>query len=103
MSADNWTHCPRCTDEARKAVAAEHDRVMALYGTVSVEEFDRQRAALEPVKVEATFREDYEFWGAEEGTVHASYRGTCTGCGLRVELRTEKTFWPSVPGEEVSG
>lgn len=99
MSADNWAICPRCLSEAQDARAAEERRVAALYGTVTVEEFDAARAALVDVKPEdyRTFREDYEIYGAEEGEVQASYSGGCTKCLLSVDLETSKLFWPERP------
>lgn len=94
MSADNWTECPRCVDRANRDYRAEVERVEALYGKVPVEEFDRERAALRAPELDATFRENYEFYGAMSGTVHYNYRGSCTRCGLSTEITGEKTFWP---------
>lgn len=97
MSASNWTTCPRCVDDAQRAAEAERERVMGLYGRVPVEEFDRERAALkEPNETDdfTTFREDYEFYGAKDGTVSYYYRGSCTRCGLSVDFKGEKQFWP---------
>jgi hypothetical protein len=95
MSASNWEICPACLKKAVMAAAAERERVMGLYGTVSVEEFDAARAALKTVDPEdhRTFREDYEFYGAASGTVNASYSGACTACGLRVDFTRSETFW----------
>lgn len=95
MSADNWAVCPRCLHEAERAAAEARDVVMALYGTIPVAEFDAKRAALEDVdpEVYTTFREDYEFHGAEDGEVVASYSGTCTTCGLSADLRHSERFW----------
>ena len=89
MSADNWAICPRCIKRATR----EHDEqvatVMATYGQVSVDEFDAARAALKDVDPEAfrTFREDYEFYGAEDGEVTASYSGHCAKCGLGLDFK----------------
>jgi hypothetical protein len=68
---------------------------MASYGVVPPEEFDAAREALEPVDEEVyrTFREDYEFSGAETGEVTAFYGGECSSCGLSAELRATKRFW----------
>lgn len=76
--------------------AREDERVTALYGKVTVEEFEAERKALSERDFSpgATFREDYEFWGAEEGEVQASYSGVCTECHLTVELKGTKRFWP---------
>jgi hypothetical protein len=99
VSADNWTTCPKCVDEVTRAALAEQQRVQSLYGEVDVEEFDRQRAALKPPDLVAceTFREDYEFYGAENGTVHVSYSGRCTRCGAGLDFKDEKTFWSPAP------
>lgn len=96
MSADNWTTCPRCWDNAQEQNRAEAERVQALYGTVPVEEFDAAREALDPAQEAdfSTFREDYEFYNASEGTVKGSYKGRCTVCGLSTEIKVEKRFWP---------
>lgn len=89
MGADNWAICPRCLRRARK----EHDErvaaVAALYGKVPVEEFDAERAALGDVDPEdfRTYREDYEFYGAESGEVTASYGGVCETCDLRLDFK----------------
>lgn len=69
---------------------------MGLYGTIPVDEFDIARDSLvEPRSADfVTFREDYEFSGADEGVVYADYRGACTSCGLSVEIKESKKFWP---------
>jgi hypothetical protein len=96
MSADNWIVCPRCFDRARAAADETKIAVMGLYGTIPVEEFDQRREALvEPDPHEfVTFREDYEFYGADKGEIHADYKGACTECGLSVDLSAAKRFWP---------
>jgi len=95
MSADNWTVCPRCFDNAQREADEAKVEVMGLYGTIPVEEFDARRKALvEPNAADfATFREDYEFYGASEGEVQASYSGGCGKCGLSAELTASKRFW----------
>lgn len=96
MSASNWCVCPRCFAEATEAARVERERVMGLYGTVPVEEFDKARSALEEPDPESyqTFREDYEFYGADQRLVEASYKGECTRCGLTADLLACKRFWP---------
>lgn len=96
MSADNWTRCPRCLREAREAAAAARDAVMDLYGTIPVEEFDVRRAELTDVDPYdyTTFREDYEFYGADEGCVEAHYSGHCTVCNLSAKFEHTHRFWP---------
>jgi hypothetical protein len=75
MSADNWVICPRC----------------------------RERAGIYASEAERTFREDYEFYGAETGEVTARYRGRCTVCGLSGQIDHSTSFFdPSVPPREHS-
>jgi hypothetical protein len=89
VSASNWATCPRCLARAKKAEADHLAAVMATYGEVPVEEFDQARAAIEPVNVRsyATFREDYEIYGAPTGTVTVSYGGSCGVCGLALAFK----------------
>lgn len=92
MSADSWTTCPRCTRERDESIAREEQLVAQMYGKVTVAEFDRAREALEHKKAQApeeTWREDYEFFGADEGTVVAVYGGSCSACGLTHKFRYE--------------
>jgi hypothetical protein len=105
MSADNWAICPRCLQQAREANEAECTRVSEMYGTVPVEEFDAARAAIKPVDPEEyrTFREDYEFYGAEQGEVIADYEGRCSKCNLGGSFRTSKKFWPDAASRGPTG
>lgn len=91
MSADNWAQCPRCTAVGEAKLQKRAVAIQASYGKVPVEEFDAARrlltddmAAFE--KRTPTFREDYEFYGAESGTVTASYSGGCRECGLSLDF-----------------
>jgi len=59
--------------------------VTAMYGVAPVEDFDAARAALDAAKaapLRQTWREDYEFYGAEDGVLSIRYEGACTTCGL---------------------
>lgn len=102
MSADNWTTCPRCLQEAQEAAAQRQQEVSDLYGTVPVEEFDRRRGALVPVDPEKyrTFREDYEI-GAIDGCVEWNYRGGCAICSLSTNVKGSERFWDSIAKEPV--
>lgn len=102
MSADNWTHCPRCAavaeEEFRKREAAIHES----YGTVPVNEFDKARRKLAEDRAnfdarEMTFREDYEIFGADTGTVKVKYSGQCQECGLGLDF----TDSHPIPGLEI--
>ena len=91
MSADAWRHCPRCTAREQQRLDAEEARVDELYGQVPVDEFARMRATLTAEREafgqrQATFREDYEIFGAEDGRVHVTYGGSCQKCGLSLSF-----------------
>lgn len=105
MSADNWARCPKCLKEGEASFAKQQIEVDEAYGKVSIEEFDRQRAELAKAQefldeddTFRTFREDYEFSGAEEGVVTASYKGQCTKCGLSLKFEEKHP----IPGLWVS-
>lgn len=42
---------------------------------------------------EYNFREDYEFYGAESGTLKFYYSGLCSDCGLSLVLSEHREFW----------
>ena len=95
VSADNWTHCPRCTARTVRRLEKREDEVQALYGTVSVEAFNEARKVLADAKAaferrRPTFREDYEITGAETGTVTIAYGGSCSVCGLNLRFQIER-------------
>jgi hypothetical protein len=92
MSADNWAVCPRCEAARQAMLAARRVTVDAMYGKASVAEFDAAReelAAMEAKPPGHTFREDYEFYGVEEGTLYISYSGGCKTCGLTFTHKSE--------------
>lgn len=60
MSADNWAICPNI-DNHPEPVGSNAERVY-------------------------TFREDYEIWGAENGTVIVHYSGHCTECKAGIDF-----------------
>lgn len=81
------------------ALDARQVEINEMYGKVSIVEFDDARVNLEQQRVnfanrKETFREDYEFYGAQEGTVHVSYTGSCTKCKLSLEIKEEH----AIPG-----
>jgi hypothetical protein len=92
MSADNWARCPRCA--ARRTVELERERakVSELYGKVPVEQFDAARRAFDTAIADEqraighTFREDYEIFGADTGTVTVRYSGNCRMCSLTLNF-----------------
>jgi hypothetical protein len=92
MSADNWAICPKCLADAKAAADKERAEVYAKYGKVPMIAFDKLRDDLVDVAPEdhRTFREDYEVYGAEEGTVHFSYSGYCETCRLGLNFQIDK-------------
>lgn len=104
MSADNWAICPRCVNEAIEAFAAERAQVMASYGQIPLEEFDAARAALARPEPEdfRTFREDYEFYGAESGIIHISYSGHYSKCDLGLDIEDRRKFWDQPTGQALT-
>lgn len=92
MSADNWEICPRCLTEARSIHAQAVAAVMDQYGKIPLEDFDRARAELRDVEPEdyRTFREDYEIYGADQGTVTVDYSGSCESCDLELTFKESR-------------
>lgn len=89
MSADNWAQCPRCLAERRAEVARLEANVQEAYGKVPVAEFDALRARADTLgnaQLEASFREDYEVYGAEDGVVRVDYSGNCQVCSLALKF-----------------
>lgn len=106
MSADNWANCPRCiaTDEA--GIETLEKKLRDSYGKVSVESYELLRKELSTAKNDfrngredyskfATFREDYEFYGADDGILQIVYSGCCTKCGLNLKFHESKEFYKS--------
>jgi hypothetical protein len=92
MSADNWATCPCCAKRREVDLAHRESQLKASYGHVPLADFDAAREQLandQATGIEATFREDYEFYGAEDGVVVASYTGGCTKCGLTLKFKHE--------------
>ena len=99
MSADNWAICPRCKARAAAEKEARIEQARLAYGKVSQEEYaELVERSLEEIEVPTSFREDYEFWGANEGVLHISYSGHCQDCGLALDFQDEKQFF--FPDEE---
>ena len=87
MSADNWAVCPRCRNRHEANIAKAQLAADAAYGTKSLEEFDALRAeaeAMAALELTPHCREDYEFFGLEDGAITAHYRADCKNCGLKV-------------------
>lgn len=99
VSADNWTHCPRCKYNKKKDYEEKVENLRACYGTVSLDEFEKRTKAVErctPTENNLnaeTFREDYEFYAAETGTLKIEYTGNCQECDLLCTFTHEVPFW----------
>lgn len=96
MSASNWAICPRCKAREEARIVELQKRADKAYGKVPVDEFDALRRAAEtPIDEDAlaTFREDYEIYGAEDGQLIVSYGGGCENCGLKHSFRHDATFY----------
>lgn len=99
MSADNWTTCKGCDIAAEAKSDVTRAELAAAYGRVSREEYERLRAVADEAMAktltarESTFREDYEIYGAETGTVTVSYSGKCTECGYGTSFESEHPIW----------
>lgn len=106
MSADNWTVCPACAHRRTQEVEVFREQVRDAYGTIPVAEFDSLRAQLSDMEAkplpDATFREDYEFYGADGGMVVAVYSGACTACDLSVSFEDSHPFWSPPPARRTS-
>lgn len=101
MSADNWAICPRCKLGGEVEHQGNIDRAAEAYGKVDPDEYEALREiARRPLDLEPfrTFREDYEFYGADEGTVVATYEGECSVCSLHVKFRHERQFFDRETG-----
>jgi hypothetical protein len=77
MSADNWTKCPKCSNE---------DEIHKKYGKIPLKEFN---LLLESVNTKDILREDYEI-GIYDGTFSVSYHAQCTKCDYEFSFKTEK-------------
>lgn len=96
MSADNWALCPRCVDNANTNQQELQSRVIEEYGKLPLTEWENLRKLANAgvdKEVFTTFREDYEIYGADTGTITINYSGTCTICGLSVQYDDSKRFY----------
>jgi hypothetical protein len=87
VSANNWVVCPRCKRDREAHIRNLQQKVNAAYGSLPIEAFDDLRAAVDGEKagkLDATLREDWEIYGADDGVVKVDYSSFCNVCGLRV-------------------
>mgnify|MGYP001563408306 CR=1 FL=1 len=100
MSADNWAICPKCKHEAEKELAVLAQQVAEGYGVLPIDEFDTLRTKLAGgIDEESlrTYREDYEFYGAEDGVITASYSGHCDKCKVGLDFEEKRGFYDRDP------
>lgn len=96
MSADNWTTCPKCVEQEKKRYDSEAKELSDSYGKISSDHFieaTKNFPIFEPGG--STFREYYEFYGADTGTLKMTYNGVCQVCGLSLILEKEYEFYPN--------
>lgn len=100
MSADNWANCKACIDNANREIEEVRreyqEQLDSSYGEIPLDEYQLLQAEAAQAIRDATsrsavplgtFREDYEFYGAEDGEVTACYSGRCTTCGYGVSFK----------------
>lgn len=83
MSAKNWSICPQCEERAH---AERRNKIITLkqsYGTVPLEDFERQLDEARAVPVlKETMREDWSIGVNHNGGFHVRYRCSCEECGF---------------------
>lgn len=95
MSANNWMECPKCKQEAETTQADVIEKVRAQYGKLPEQEYRHAMIkAGESVKLQKTFREDYEQGMDEEGEYSVSYSGHCGKCGFSHEYTFSQQVLP---------
>lgn len=95
MGADNWALCPQCLSNAIRDQRVYEAALHSQYGKIPREEWLTRLGALGSVDKEDfyTLREDYEFYGVEEGIVTADYSASCAVCGLYTQFTYRHKFW----------
>lgn len=89
MSADNWTHCPRCLQKHQEFRDAEIRIAKALYGVIGPDEYAAAMQTAEGILERPegpAFRENYEIGIESDGTFTVSYGGHCTKCDYHHEF-----------------
>lgn len=89
MSADRWSHCPRCRERASAHLDNVAAQLDADYGKLPAAEWSIRRRALDDARnslenAAETFREDYSFSPIDTGAIHVNYRGECIKCHLKL-------------------
>ena len=88
MSATNWAYCPKCEANNKTEHKRKVEEWKESYGKISAEDYDANRPADEPPKLEETLREDYELWITDDLRFRMYYSASCESCGFA--FRTEQ-------------
>ena len=95
MSASNWANCPRCNRRAQREAERLNKVASESYGLVTAMEWNQMVEDANSASVytpDANLREDYEIYGAEDGSIIVSYSAQCGDCGLSLSFKHEEVF-----------
>ena len=91
MSASNWRQCPACLRKAKAAHEELAAKALASYGKVPADEYRAMSdAAMKPVELDSSLREDYQLGIGEDGRFYVHYRGSCTECPFEFRYKHEQ-------------
>lgn len=97
MSADGYRTCPQCFHVAKACFDTECRELRALFGTMSVEDYEQRYDALRAREPNAdrylTFEEYIEVTLAPDGQITIVYSGGCRTCSLNYTNTTTDTVW----------
>lgn len=91
MSADNWAICPKCQELYNANQKARILGVAEKYGKIPAEEYIKlSKEVSKEVELEATLREDYEFYIDDDGKFFATYSAECAVCDFHFKFKESK-------------
>ena len=91
MSADNWTRCPRCLKTAELKREGLLKKARDGYGKLTPEEYEALLLeSREPIALDESLREDFEFYLSDDGCFTAHYIAKCGTCGFAFRFDHEK-------------
>jgi hypothetical protein len=98
MSADGWDTCPRCENDSAEKIKELELALADAYGNIELEDWlamkEETKANIQWLESqEETWRENYEFYGANTGTLSIRYGAYCTKCGLEFEYEEDVEFY----------
>lgn len=93
MSADRWSECPRCKYLYDESVKEKINEIKSLYGKIPEEEYlqkyrDAKISLLK--EFDTSMRQDYEFYGAENGVLNIRFSASCNECGFSWSYKHEE-------------